>query len=135
MNPSPLTKLRGGALDRREATKAMSVIASSFIVMNIVMLFSLLVDKAGTQVISLAPAARWRSLFAVEALSAKAMYRTGRSAARPTATEIPHCGRRPAAGMRLPLTRPGHRPPHNGAAAGISATRIVSHSYLHLCQM
>ena len=26
-------------------------------------------------------------------------------------------------------------PLHNGAAAGISATRIVSHSYLHLCQM
>ena len=24
---------------------------------------------------------------------------------------------------------------YNGAAAGISATRIVSHSYLHLCQM
>ena len=42
MNPSHLTKLRGGALDRKETTKAMSVIASSFIVMNIVMLFSLL---------------------------------------------------------------------------------------------
>ena len=55
MNPSPLTKLRGGALERKETTKAMSVIASSFIVMNIVMLFSLLVDKAGTQAISLAP--------------------------------------------------------------------------------
>ena len=26
-------------------------------------------------------------------------------------------------------------PAHNGAAAGIGATRIVSHSYLHLCQM
>ena len=40
--------------------------------------------------------------FVVEALSAKAMYRTGRSAARPIATG-------------LPLTRPGHRPPVGGA--------------------
>ena len=31
----PQTKLRGGALDRKETTKVMSVIASSFIVMNI----------------------------------------------------------------------------------------------------
>ena len=40
--PPPPTKLRGGALDRKETTKVMSVIASSFIVLNIVMLFSLL---------------------------------------------------------------------------------------------
>ena len=40
--PPPQTKLRGGALDRKETTKVLSVIASSFIVMNIVILFSLL---------------------------------------------------------------------------------------------
>ena len=40
--PPPQTKVRGGALDRKETTKVMSVITSSFIVMNIAMLFSLL---------------------------------------------------------------------------------------------
>ena len=53
--------------------------------------------------------------FVVEALSVKVMYRTGRSADRPTATGTPHCGRRPAAGVRLPLNRPGYSPPVGGA--------------------
>ena len=42
--------------------------------------------------------------FVVETLSAKVMYRTGRSTARPTetftATETPHCGRRPECDCR-----------------------------------
>ena len=53
--------------------------------------------------------------FVVEALSAKVMYRTGRSADRPTTTGTPRCGRRPAAGVWLPLTWPGHSPPVGGA--------------------
>ena len=53
-------------------------------------------------------------LWTVEALSAKVMHRTGRSADRPTATGTPHCGRA-AAGVRLPLTRLGHSPPVGGA--------------------
>ena len=40
--------------------------------------------------------------FVVEALSAKVMYRTGRSAARPTATGTPHCGQRPECDCRWP---------------------------------
>ena len=44
----PQTKIRGGGLDRKEATKVMSVIASSFIVMNIVILFSLLSEPSYT---------------------------------------------------------------------------------------
>ena len=44
--------------------------------------------------------------FVVEALTAKVMYRTGRSTARPTATftatETPHCGRRPECDCRWP---------------------------------
>ena len=40
--------------------------------------------------------------FVVEALSAKVMYRTGRSAARPTATETPRFGRRPECDCRWP---------------------------------
>ena len=44
--------------------------------------------------------------FVVEALTAKAMYRTGRFVARPTATstatETPHCGRRPECDCRWP---------------------------------
>ena len=47
--------------------------------------------------------------FAVEALSAKVMYRTGRSAARPTATETPHCGRRPECDCRWPGPGTGRR--------------------------
>ena len=38
--------------------------------------------------------------FVVEALSAKVMYRTGRSAACPAATGTPHCGRRPECDCR-----------------------------------
>ena len=38
--------------------------------------------------------------FVVDALSAKVMYRTGQSAARPTATGTPHCGRRPECDCR-----------------------------------
>ena len=75
------------------------------------------VGKAGTQAASLAPgrpAARWRSLFAVEALSAKAMDLSHGPVRGP-----PHSDRDPvlrsAAGVRLPLTRPGHRPPVGGA--------------------
>ena len=44
--------------------------------------------------------------FVVEALTAKVMYRTGRSTARPTATftatATPHCGRRPECDCRWP---------------------------------
>ena len=40
--------------------------------------------------------------FVVEALSAKVMNRTDRSTARPTATETPHCGRRPECDCRWP---------------------------------
>ena len=47
--------------------------------------------------------------FVVEALSAKVMYRTGRSAARPTATEAPHCGRRPECDCRWPGPGTGRR--------------------------
>ena len=75
------------------------------------------VDKAGTQADSLAPgrpAARWRSLFVVEALPAKAMDVLHGPVRGP-----PHRDRdpalRPAAGVRLPLTRPGHSPPVGGA--------------------
>ena len=38
--------------------------------------------------------------FVAEALTAKVMYRTGRFVARPTATETPHCGRRPECDCR-----------------------------------
>ena len=38
--------------------------------------------------------------FVVEALSAKVMHRTGRSADRHTATGTPHCGRRPECDCR-----------------------------------
>ena len=38
--------------------------------------------------------------FVVEALSAKVMYRTDRSADRATATGTPHCGRRPECDCR-----------------------------------
>ena len=38
--------------------------------------------------------------FVVEAWSAKVMYRTGRSADRPTAPGTPHCGRRPECDCR-----------------------------------
>ena len=51
------------------------------------------------------------------------MYRTGRSAAHPTATGTPHCGR-PAAGVRLPLTRPGHSPPVGGAMPQLAAANV-----------
>ena len=75
------------------------------------------VDKAVTQAAYLAPgrpAARWRSLFVVEALSGRAMDVSHGPVRAP-----PHRDRdpalRPAAGVRLPLPRPGHRPPVGGA--------------------
>ena len=73
------------------------------------------VDKAGTQATSLAPgrpAARWRSLFVVEALSVRRyIARAGPRPAPPRPR--PRTRRRP--GVRLPLPRPGHRPPVGGA--------------------